>query len=92
MSAIFGNISYGDKMTLSLLECWKFEPKVQKNSEILCPECDSWSHYSEWELGFIDCELCGEHDAIRCPECFYGVDFLHMEDGPLKTRLTTEAK
>ncbi len=54
-----------------LSDSWDFEPieNLKEGCEILCPECLTWSLHTEWRESSVGCELCGEHYAIKCPEC-----------------------
>ena len=37
--------------------------------EIQCPECKEWASHNNWTETEVYCEDCGEHSAIRCPNC-----------------------
>jgi ribosomal protein S27E len=45
-------------------------------SALLCPECDTISPTADWPDTEVGCELCGEHQAIKCPNC--GERFEHV--------------
>jgi len=65
-------------MTLEDIESinsyWHFTTAVTLESRIECPSCKEFSSVSEWRNSEVECELCGEHDAIRCPKCGYDID------------------
>jgi Zn finger protein HypA/HybF involved in hydrogenase expression len=46
-----------------------FYSELEENSEILCPECEEWSHQSDWFETEVGCEDCGSHLAMGCPVC-----------------------
>lgn len=65
---------------------WAFDPPITDRSEIHCVSCGEWSPLSEWEMSYIDCETCGDHDAMECPKCGELYDHVHSDLHPLKTR------
>lgn len=36
---------------------------------IICPECGETSPIEEWIDCEVGCEMCGDHEAIKCPRC-----------------------
>jgi Zn finger protein HypA/HybF involved in hydrogenase expression len=57
-------------MHLSNTIWWKFDPKLTSEADLVkCPECQASSPIKDWEGGSVYCELCGDHDAIVCPNC-----------------------
>lgn len=57
-------------------------------SKIQCPDCGWWSPTSEWviiEDGLM-CELCGHHDAVKCPTCKERISIARHEATSFKTR------
>lgn len=51
-----------------------------KSKEIRCPECKDWSKYSEWRIGNVGCQDCGDHTALVCPRCDEPTDHVWSED------------
>ena len=47
------------------------EDKPEKRPEIgmKCPACDGVFELRLWELGYLYCEDCGGHPAMKCPKC-----------------------
>lgn len=43
-----------------------------------CDECKQVTPKRSWLASYVDCELCGSHEAVSCPEC--GEDY-DMEQG-----------
>lgn len=37
--------------------------------EWLCPKCDKLSDVALWKYTEVGCDLCGSHEARRCPLC-----------------------
>lgn len=64
---------------------WGFTAPLEDNSEVQCPDCDKWSALSTWERGYVDCETCGDHASMDCPEC--GAAHDHVWAKPFSTRL-----
>ena len=51
---------------------WNFLPGLQSEEDLVkCPDedCGKESPLKEWTVGSVGCELCGDHDAMVCPEC-----------------------
>ena len=44
-----------------------------------CPWCGEESLKNEWEETEVGCELCGSHDALRCPRCKEDVDLIYSD-------------
>lgn len=65
---------------------WAFEPDLSDESEVFCRECGEWSPIADWTEGEIDCETCGSHSAIMCPQCGEAYDHVWSSNEPLKTR------
>lgn len=42
-----------------------------------CPECHQQSPAELWDETEVSCELCGGHDARRCPHCETSIDFVY---------------
>lgn len=53
-----------------------------ENNEIHCPECGGWYHLSQWKQGRVECEICGDHDTMICPNEDCSGDFNGFLDGP----------
>lgn len=55
-----------------------FEPRVESSLDsIVCSDCDTPNHLEDWEADddiAVYCEICGDHAAIRCPNCGYFLD------------------
>jgi hypothetical protein len=47
-----------------------------EGTSICCIRCMEWFPEEDWEETFIWCDICYEHDAIRCPLCEYTFDFV----------------
>lgn len=49
----------------------QFQPDPVSDQDLVtCPHCCQASPLVKWERGdLINCDLCGEHVAIRCPIC-----------------------
>jgi hypothetical protein len=66
---------------LSYYWAWEFQPELNINSKILCPECNTFSLWSEWdpysEVG--GCDLCDTHAALECPRCRYPFDHIYSD-------------
>lgn len=45
-----------------------------KDKEILCFECSTWSLKELWKDCDVFCEDCGEHSGVRCPNCEHVFD------------------
>lgn len=58
---------------------WNITPEPVSGCEIKCTECGEWSHHEKWEESFIDCEICGDHDAMICPNCNESLDRVFTE-------------
>jgi hypothetical protein len=69
-----GRAWHDGPLTPELLRDYDFEPTLTAESLIECPECEEWSPLSDWRAAYVGCEICGEHDAIACPRCNWGVD------------------
>lgn len=65
---------------------WSFDAPVADDSEIHCHECGEWSLLAEWERGYVDCDTCGDHDAMVCPKCDEHYDHVHSSHHPLRVR------
>lgn len=48
---------------------WDFDSELKDDSIIQCPDCKEWKCISEWTESDMYCELCGEHPAVKCPDC-----------------------
>lgn len=57
-------------------QLFEIVPVLRESSLLCCPECKGWSKPADWQETSVSCELCGEHTAMRCPEC--GEDFDHV--------------
>ncbi len=53
--------------------------KVPALDHWICPNCKKKSPVEDWDEAFVDCEICGEHDARQCPECFNLFDNIYDE-------------
>ncbi len=58
------------------LSLWTFEPPLQPGSMIVCSECKAASLTDEWKESSVYCEDCGDHQAIRCPQCDWPFDHI----------------
>jgi hypothetical protein len=56
------------------IEGWEIQPKPSNDSEIQCPSCLLWLHISNWKLYETECDSCGGHDVMHCPECHEEID------------------
>jgi len=63
---------------------WKFTGEITEDTEIQCQYCNAWSAFKEWGPTSVECETCGDHDALECPHCFEGQDHIHQR--PFETR------
>jgi len=70
---------------------WTFEVLPSDDSEVQCPddECAAWSALATWEVADLECETCGEHDAMQCPVCGWLHDHVHSSSTPLKVRVSS---
>jgi len=59
---------------------FSFEPKATDDCEILCSECNQWSHIADWEECSTFCEACGDHYGIQCPRCGHAHDAVWNKD------------
>lgn len=67
-------------------ECylWAFKREpVRDGDQVKCPDCGTWSPLADWKEGFVECDTCGDHSAMECPECGEGVDHIHQQWNPL---------
>ncbi len=55
-------------------------------TKIKCRECNEWSLVSRWAECEVACDLCGEHDGIRCPECEESFDHVWGAEKPFEAR------
>lgn len=53
---------------------------LTENSSIECNECLSWVKAYNWREIYVECETCGDHPYLLCPECEQMVDY---NTGPL---------
>jgi hypothetical protein len=67
---------------------WRFETPPSDDCEVRCPdgECAAWSPLTAWTVEDLECETCGEHDAMQCPVCGWLHDHVHSGLTPLKVR------
>lgn len=56
-------------MTPQQTYLWRFDQPLREHSRILCPSCSVASDLSLWTQGEVECDLCGSHLAMKCPEC-----------------------
>lgn len=47
----------------------KPEENLKEGCELKCPECGEWANHNNWDESEVGCEDCGEHMAIKCPNC-----------------------
>ena len=59
---------------------WKFDKPLTQLSLVQCPECIDLSKVEDWEEGFVDCETCGDHDALVCPLCGESHDHVWVKE------------
>ena len=50
-------------------EMYAYDIEPFDGCEIQCPECKEWSNIENWKEYTVPCDICGDHDAIMCPEC-----------------------
>lgn len=61
----------------SLLE---FAPPLESADDLVeCPKCLSYSPLRDYEESSVECEDCGDHWAIRCPQCDECTDHVSSE-------------
>ena len=49
---------------------WSDAPSADKcGGKWVCPSCQASSLIEDWEEAETWCEICGTHEARRCPEC-----------------------
>ena len=48
---------------------WQFDKPITDGSIIECPECNKSTPLSDWVESAVDCDICGDHASIVCPEC-----------------------
>lgn len=67
---------------------WSFTEPIDDSSEIKCSECNEFSPLSEWKLGEVECEDCGDHPAMICPQpgCTAYYDHVYYGDSPMEVR------
>lgn len=63
---------------------FKLEPRATDTCEVECPECGTWSALALWTRTSVECETCGDHNAMECPACLE--DFSSICVAPLRTR------
>ena len=56
-------------MTPEQAKWWKFNGKLTDACEVKCSHCGEFSPLTEWDEVRIECETCGEHEAMECPKC-----------------------
>ena len=53
-------------------------------TELQCPACHNWYPENEWEKTEVDCEDCGSHEALRCPNLVcdevFDTIYTHLEE------------
>lgn len=47
--------------------------------ELKCPTCKKWAVHTEWKESTVQCDICGDHIAMRCPNCFKDFDSVFSE-------------
>ena len=60
-----------------MMTWWEFDKPLKSGCKIQCPSCKKWSSYNLWNKGEVECELCGSHLAIICPNCDVYFDFIY---------------
>ncbi len=67
---------------------WAFTAPISDESEVKCNECGEFSPLSDWTEGYVGCEDCGDHDAMRCPrvECEHCEDHVYSDRKPMEVR------
>lgn len=50
---------------------------VTKDSKVQCCECMKYIAIEDWEEFSAECELCGDHSALICPECDEIIDSMY---------------
>ncbi len=51
-----------------------FSQDINCSSMLRCAECGLWSQVWRWKHTEIFCEICGDHEALMCPECMEHFD------------------
>lgn len=64
-------------------EDWPFYEE-DKNKEVLCDKCSTYSLSQDWTETEVYCELCGGHSAIECPNCGEVFDFVGSDKFTVK--------
>ncbi len=52
-------------------ECQEYseETILDSHTKMICSECKKSADFNKWVESWVGCELCGDHDAAKCPEC-----------------------
>ncbi len=59
---------------------------LRNGCELKCPSCKGWAIHTDWIETTVPCDLCSEHTAMRCPNCYE--DFDHVHSKPFECRVT----
>ena len=67
---------------------WSFDAPLSDACEIQCQDddCAVWSPLAAWSVEDLECETCGEHDAMECPACGWLHDHVHSGLTPFRVR------
>lgn len=67
---------------------WAFTVPPTDSCDVQCPraECGAWSALTAWSVEEVDCDTCGEHDAMVCPVCAWEHDHVSAGQLPLRVR------
>ena len=63
---------------------WDFDNFIHETSKILCPKCNEWSLLINWDIVEVYCEDCGEHEAMKCPNCDENFDHVYSKEFKVK--------
>ena len=77
-------------MKASETKAWAFTVAPTDDCDVRCRECGEFSPLTEWEEGSVDCECCGDHDAMVCPACGECEDHVYSSYRPMEVRIATE--
>lgn len=62
-------------MTIERSSTWDLEPQPKSEHDlVLCSVCQAYSPLAEWGETDVPCEFCGDHSAMKCPQCDHAFD------------------
>ncbi len=56
-----------------------------EKQEFKCDSCDQWFKFVDNQTE-VECEDCGTHDAIDCPNCGKVYDLIYLDISDLEVR------